>query len=461
MLAKEALRVFCQESPVSVMFRGSLERIMSPAKMDAIFAKAAVRQKTGDLLFSSCVDVMALVVAKVRKSVHAAYRARAEQVGVSVRAFYDKLAGIEPQVSERMVRETANEIAGVIQHMAVARKDLLPGYEVRILDGNHLAGTEHRLKELRTRGAAALPGVTLCILDPQRQLVLDVIACEDGHASERALIPRVLDKVGAGECWVADRNFCTLDLLFGVAARQSAFVIRQHGLLVGELVGKRKRLGRAPTGVAYEQKLRITNSRGEVLELRRITLELDAPTRDGEMEIHVLSNLPQAVSGRAIATLYLDRWRIETAFMHLATVLRSEVNTLAYPDAALFGFCIGLLLYNVLALVQAAVRAAHGRKLKARKLSHYYLGDEIAGTYRGMMIVIPPQYWTQAFAHLTVAHLADRLVALAKKVSIQQFLTNPCTRNNPPPKRTSGKRGQHVSTHRLLQTSRGTNLKKC
>ena len=42
----------------------------------------------------------------------------------------------------------------------------MPGYPIRILDGNHLAGTEHRIKELRALRAGALPGQALVVLDP-------------------------------------------------------------------------------------------------------------------------------------------------------------------------------------------------------------------------------------------------------------------------------------------------------
>src|SRR3972149_3250186 len=111
-MVSEIFAAFVQGSPVSVMFRATLERILSAPKMDAIFSQAAVRQKTGELLFSTCVDLMALVVAKVRKSVHAAYRAQADHVQVSVRAIYNKLAGIEPQVSEQMVATTVAEKIG-------------------------------------------------------------------------------------------------------------------------------------------------------------------------------------------------------------------------------------------------------------------------------------------------------------------------------------------------------------
>ena len=77
--------------------------------------------------------------------------------------------------------------------MGGERAAWLPGYRVKILDGNHLAGTEHRLKELRTIGAGALPGKALVVLDPQAMLVTDVFPCEDGHAQERSLLDSVLE----------------------------------------------------------------------------------------------------------------------------------------------------------------------------------------------------------------------------------------------------------------------------
>ena len=54
-----------------------------------------------------------------------------------------------------------------------ARVPLLAGSAVRILDGNALAATEHRLKVLRDVGAAPLPGKSLVVLDPDRRLVVN------------------------------------------------------------------------------------------------------------------------------------------------------------------------------------------------------------------------------------------------------------------------------------------------
>ena len=440
---------FVEDSPVSVMFRGTMENIFSADRLNALFEDTAQRQSSRRLLFSMCADLMSLVVAKIRPSVNAAYKRCREQLGVSVNAVYDKLSGIEPQVARRMVQATAEDLTKVTRSMKAHAASPLSGYELRIVDGNHLAGTQHRLKELRTLGAAALPGQALAILNPQTMLIEDVLPCEDGHANERVLLPELLPLVEPGQCWLADRNFCTIKFLYGIHRRKSHFIIRQHGKLEGRLVGRRRKLGRIETGIVYQQEIEIAD-RERTLSLRRITVMLDEPTRDGDTEIHLLSNLPAKINGQKIAELYSDRWTLETAFGHLATVLRSEVNTLGYPDAALFGFCIGLMLYNILSTIRAALQVAHKLDGQTRKVSMYYVGDEIAGVYRGMMIAVPEDHWTAHFADATPSQLARQLLQLARKVQIEHYLTNPYGPKRPPPKRKSGQRGNHVSTQRIL-----------
>ena len=51
---------------------------------------------------------------------------------------------------------------------------------------------------------------------------------------------------------------------------------------------------------------------------------------------------------------------LKTAFEELEAPLNSEINTLGYPKAALFAFCLALVAYNVLSTVKAALRSIHG-----------------------------------------------------------------------------------------------------
>ena len=109
----------------------------------------------------------------------------------------------------------------MLQQLQAGLPPRLPGYRVRILDGNHLAATQHRLKPLRGLRSGPLPGLTLVAYDPQWAMVTDVIPCEDGHAQERALLAEVLPLVQPRDVWVADRNFCTTGFLFAIAARHT------------------------------------------------------------------------------------------------------------------------------------------------------------------------------------------------------------------------------------------------
>jgi len=102
-----------------------------------------------------------------------------------------------------------------------------------------MAGTDHRLKELRQTTAAALPGKSLVVLDPALGLAIDVIPCEDGHAQERSLLADVIQTVEPRDLWIEDRNFCTPGFIFGVARRQGFVLVREHKGLPWQ--AKRKR----------------------------------------------------------------------------------------------------------------------------------------------------------------------------------------------------------------------------
>src|SRR5581483_11030417 len=282
MLLDKVFQPFIEEKPICVMARAVLQRILDPRHLDQLFARTAKRQYTHDLLFSSLVDLMTRVVLGQEPSVHAAYRQLHDQLPVSDQSIYNKLQHVELPVSAALVQDSARRVAPVIDTLRASLPPLLPGYRVKFLDGNHLAATEHRLAELRLTWAAPLPGTVLAVLDQEHLTVTDVLLTEDGHAQERSLLDAVYPLVRKGDVWVADRNFCTLGFLWEVMARGGYFVLRQHGNVHGELLGGRQSKGRCETGWAYEQRLRLRDEDGKALEVRRITVALDTPTRDGD-----------------------------------------------------------------------------------------------------------------------------------------------------------------------------------
>ena len=152
---------------------------------------------------------MSDVVFRITPSVGAWDKAHQDEIPVTRQAVYDKLKHLELQTAAGLVAYAGRELGACLQQMPSPPSPVLPGYRVRVLDGNHLAGTEHRVKALRRYRAAALPGHALVFYDPQWALVTDVIPGEDAYAQERALLPEVVPMVAKGDCIVADRNFCT------------------------------------------------------------------------------------------------------------------------------------------------------------------------------------------------------------------------------------------------------------
>ena len=100
-----------------------------------------------------------------------------------------------------------------------------------------------------------LPGKAVAVLDQRTGLVADVFLTPNGHARERPLLADVLAVVRRRDVWIADRNFCTLGFLRGLARADGGFVIRQHGTLKGGLTGEGPLVGRRATGTVYEQRL--------------------------------------------------------------------------------------------------------------------------------------------------------------------------------------------------------------
>jgi len=314
-----------------------------------------------------------------------------------------------------------------------------------------LAATEHRIEELRALGAGALPGKSLVVYDPERGCVLDVVPCEDGHTQERALLSEILPMVQKGELWIEDRNFCTRRFLFGVVAgREAQVLVREHKNLPVVELGAVRPVGKTETGRVFEQDVELVSEDGEqTLRLRRVIVSLKGRTRDGDRELRLLTGLPRAIKATKVAKLYRGRWRIETAFQELERDLHSEIRTLGYPRAALFGFCVALVAYNVMALVYGALRAQHGAQKIEDEFSHYYLAGELQMTYDGMMVAIPEEHW-RVFAQMTDRQFIRVLMFLASHVNLQLFPKARRGPKKPPPKKQTDPGRPHVSTARIL-----------
>ena len=311
------------------------------------------------------------------------------------------------------------------------------------------------LKVRRSTWAAPWPGQALVVLDPHRMLITDVCLSEDGHASERRLSAQVLQHVREGDPLDGRSSLCPRALMFGMARRGA---VRRPSAPPG--AGRAPRPPRTPgphpQGLAlYEQPMPVhAPDRGEPLRVRRITLTLQQPTRDGAPELHILSNVPiHRASAAPLARLSRKRWSIETACFEITTTLSCEIKTLGSPKAALFPCCLALLAYNAVSLINAALRRAHGRKKGPDEVSGHDLSWAIGRTYDGMMSAMPALHWA-LFRDLSDKAFVNVWRELASSVTLSKYQKQPRGPKKAPPERTAYQNGKHVSTAKLIAQRR-------
>ncbi len=438
--------------PMPLMAKLVLERALPPEKVDAWFEENRERQYTRDLLFSTVFELMSLVAVKVFPSTHAAYQAGKDAIAVSVTSLYNKVNAVDPKTSRAVVREAAVELGKTVKTLKGQRPDLLPGYRVKLVDGNCLEATEHRLAVLRRTPAGPLPGKSLVVYDASLAMAIDVFPCEDGHAQERALLGDVLSTVEAGDLWIWDRNFCVCAFLAGIEERKGRFIGRHHKGMVYTPLGPERFVGSTETGKVYEQFVEVAGTGDRLLaKYRLIRISLKKATRDGETEVLLLTNLSKsAAHAKQVADLYRRRWEIETTFQKLEKYLNSEVNSLGYPKAALFAFCVALVAYNVLAVVAAALRRIHGDDVVAHKVSGFYIAGEVSRGYEAVMIGIRPKEWSR-LRQLSDAGHRDLLLKIAATADLSKYKKHVRGPKKPRPDRTQYLNKPHVSTARLLR----------
>jgi hypothetical protein len=442
-------RAFATERPFATVTQMTLRRMLDTHAIDQLFDEHAQDQYHRSLYFSTLTRLVSSVVLGKNASINAGYKKMKEQLGVSITAVYEKLQRVEPSVARQLVRQSYQQTITICNAIGCVARNDLSGYSTRILDGNWLPGTEHRLKETRTSTAAPLPGKSLVVYDPRYNAVADFFAMEDAYSQERSGLDDVIETLERKQLWLADRNFCTLKFLYAIAAKCGAFVIRQHNQLHGIEKGKLRKVGESETGIIYENKLVLPEYEGQQMTVRRIVVHLFEPTRDKEVEVVLLTNLSAAdANAIVVSDLYRTRWKIETAFGHMTLAMNCEIKPLCYPRAALFCFASALVAYNAFAITKGAVAAEHGRD-ESELLSHYYLALEISEATDGMLVAIPEARWDELELH-SDEEFAAEVRTIFSRTDLSRYRKSIRGPKKPPPKRTNKRNSVHVSTKRIL-----------
>ena len=310
-----------------------------------------------------------------------------------------------------------------------------------------LAKSDKRLKVLREVKGAPLPGKIVARFDLQRQVFDRAYVLLDGHSQESTCCDRIVDDLVPKDVIIADRHYCIVPFLSKIAEASGFFAIRQHGRLKGVLLGKRKRIGRISTGLAYEQEMQLSAA-DDAPTVRRITVELDKPTRDGDEVIHVLTNLPTEVSATVVAELYRHRWEEETAFNVLQMTLTCEHTGIGHPKAATFLFCMSVLAFNLRQTIFAALYATHDEEA-VTETSHFHVSKNVSDKTEGMLIAITEEEWDDLIPSATRA-IVSLLKKIASKIHLNEFRKSSRGPKKKKPHRSRNVASSHVSTAKLL-----------
>ncbi len=231
--------------------------------------------------------------------------------------------------------------------------------------------------------------------------------------------------------------------------------MRQHGACPSwrEITGEKRGFeGKDPQGQkVYEQRIEIQLADGSWRKVRRITVKLSRPTRDGDTEIHLLTNLPSRVRAVRISKAYRTRWTIENCFGHLSRALNAEIRALCYPGAAVLCFSLALLLFNLMSFVRTLLLklGQYSDRYNITDVSYYYLADEISRSQFVMDELISRRQWS-AFASMPSTEFNKFLRATASNALLARYRKHVRGPTKPRPKRRFDGR-RHVSTQKIIE----------
>ena len=441
---------FTKKCPFAVMTRVLCESFFSQ-HLDDVFEESREHQYENQLKFSAMALAVADVTLNFCDNLNQAYTSHREKLGVAISSFYDKVRCVRPALSEAVVRDSAEKTIALQDALGFQPWEVLHGYQVYDIDGNHLPRTDKRLKALRDSPGAPLPGKVIARFDVQRQIFDHAYLLTDAHDQELATCDQLVADLVPNDVLVADRHYCIVAFLEKIALASSFFVIRHHGRLKGKLIGKRQRIGEIETGVVYEQRMKL-NAKEDSMEVRRVTIELYQPTRDGDQAVHVLSNLPASVTAKQIAEVYRLRWEEETAFHILQMTLTCESSTLGHPHAALFLFCMAMLAFNLRQVIFAALYSEHSDE-EVAEVSNFHVSVDVSRYTDGMLVVLDDEFWRKYVPQET-EQLAQLLQTLSKEIDLSRYLKSRRGEKKRQGKRSKNVQSKHVSTAKRL------NLKK-
>jgi hypothetical protein len=137
-----------------------------------------------------------------------------------------------------------------------------------------------------------VPGQAVGVYEPAHGLVRAVLPWADGHAPARSMFGRVRASVHAGDRWRQDRHCWPWAFLGEIDRRGACGLTRQQEGLPCARGQVLRSVGRLETGHGAEPRVPVWAAQGGAHLCRRLRVQRDQATRDGDRVLDLLPHVP-------------------------------------------------------------------------------------------------------------------------------------------------------------------------
>ena len=301
------------------------------------------------------------------------------ELPASIQAFYGKLRRMPVVVSQTLVSEGSQRLAGWLPaetHAPVPA--CFQEHPLLIFDGKILKNAAKRLKQTRAQAGAALGGKALGVLDYQTGLILGMEPHQDAYHGEQLLVQPLLDQlrpqIAGQRIWVMDQHFGNLCNFARCTQHGDHVIVRQHTNTVFTADSSRPaRSGVDEQGRTYDDEVgMLTSSRQGAQPARHITVK-----RPGDDDLVLLTSLldQDAYPATAILAVYGFRWSIEEVYQKVVELFHLQRLIGSHPLAMIFQASLCLTLYNVMTVLRCLL--AQTQKRQTAEISMYQVNYDL------------------------------------------------------------------------------------
>jgi hypothetical protein len=257
------------------------------------------------------------------------------------------------------------------------------GYRVKLVDGTSVQLSDTAANQAEyPQPSAQKPGCgfpvmgVVALLDVALGTVEDCITGpSQGHDLEG--LHRLVDRIRAKDLLVADRAFCSWEMLALLSEKGAGCVMRLHQMREAKLDWRRgRKLDENSRLVEWTKPIKpgksgITREGWERLPgtMKVRLVRLNAPGRDGKPRtIYLATTLldERAYPTEEIAGLYAQRWSIEVRFRDLKSTMGLERLRVRTPQMAHKTLRMAVITYNLVKLLQ--LEASRGEAILADEI---------------------------------------------------------------------------------------------